>query len=71
MTTFRPMPMAVHIVFESNDCLWGVTPQAEGDAESPGSGGAFALYLRRGSRVILRYKLALFGFYPWECRVEP
>jgi hypothetical protein len=29
----------VHIVFESKDwSFWGVTPQAESDAESPGSG---------------------------------
>jgi hypothetical protein len=37
--------------------IGGVTPHAEGDAESPGSGGA-SPYLRRGSRVNLGYKLA-------------
>jgi hypothetical protein len=41
----------------------GVTPQAEGNAESPGSGGA-SPYLRRGSRVKPRYKLALMGVTP-------
>jgi hypothetical protein len=42
--------MAVHIVFESKRRTtdhWGVTPHAEGDAESHGSGGA-SPYLRRG-----------------------
>jgi hypothetical protein len=34
---------------------WGVTPHAEDDAESPGSGGA-SPYLRLGSRVM--------GLYP-------
>jgi hypothetical protein len=33
--------------------IFGGPPQAEGDAESPGSGGA-SPYLRRGSRVNLR-----------------
>jgi hypothetical protein len=46
---------------------WEVTSHAEGDAESPGSGGA-SPYLRRGYRVNLRYnyKLTAYGVNPGE-----
>jgi hypothetical protein len=52
-----------------------VTPQAEGDAESPGSGGA-SPYLRRASRVNRPYQLALMrpnrGFPAClDCGVTP
>ena len=40
------MSMAVHIVIESNDSTFGGNTAGEGDAGSPGSGGA-SPYLRR------------------------